>query len=326
MNVQHVVALAGGVGGAKLARGLADLLEPEQLTVVVNTGDDFEHLGLQICPDLDTVMYTLADRHNPVNGWGLAGETFHVMAALAAIGGETWFTLGDKDIATHAERTHRLRLGQSLSDVTAALCRALGVRHRIVPMSDQPVRTVVHTENGALAFQDYFVRLKADVAVRSVAFEGAHTARPSPGFQQVIDEGVDASAIVICPSNPWLSIDPILALPGTRDWLAARRAPVVAVSPIVGGKAIKGPAARIMQDLGIVPSALEVARRYRGLIDGFVIDRCDAALADAIAALGIVPLVTGSVMQSPDDRRRLAAEVLAFAGTLGVRAPVGDAA
>jgi LPPG:FO 2-phospho-L-lactate transferase len=320
MSTRRIVALAGGVGGAKLARGLADVLEPEELTVIVNTGDDFTHLGMHISPDLDTVMYTLADRHNPVTGWGLAGETLNFMEALRAVGGETWFILGDKDLATHSERTRRLAAGQSLSDVTASLCKAFGVRHRLVPMSDQPVRTFIHTGSGILEFQDYFVRHQAGVPVQSVEFRGAQHARPSPRFQRILDHDGDAAAdlIVVCPSNPFLSVRPMLAMPTVRDKLARRRAPAVAVSPIVGGAAIKGPAARIMQELGMDVSALGVARLYRGLADGFVIDRCDADQAGAVAALGMTPLVTDTVMREPADRSRLAAQILAFGAGLSV--------
>jgi LPPG:FO 2-phospho-L-lactate transferase len=316
MKQPHVVALAGGVGGAKLARGFADTLDADQLTIVVNTGDDFEHLGLHISPDLDTVMYTLADRHNPAQGWGLAGETFHFMQALESIGGESWFLLGDNDLATHAVRTQRLARGASLTDVTAQLCVAYGVKHKVVPMTDDPVRTIVETPLGALAFQDYFVRHKAQPQVQSIDFHGAATARPSAPFQRVMDNIDDTGrhAIVICPSNPYLSIDPILALRGVRGWLSTRTVPAVAVSPIIGGAAIKGPAARIMSERGVEPSALEVARHYRGLIDGLVIDTCDAHLAVKIEALGMSVCVTDIVMREPRDRARLAFEVLSFAG------------
>jgi LPPG:FO 2-phospho-L-lactate transferase len=304
-----ILALAGGVGGAKLAAGLQRVLGPS-LTVAVNTGDDFEHLGFCISPDLDTVMYTLAGLNNTQTGWGLAGETWSFMAMLAKLGGETWFNLGDHDLATHAERTRRLRAGESLSSITAALCARLGLRARIVPMSDDPIRTVVVTDQGDLAFQHYFVRLRCEPVLKGLRFEGVANARPSPGFVDALEDP-QLEGIVICPSNPYLSVDPILAVPGIRDRLAARRSPCAAVSPIVGGQAIKGPAAKILRELGREVSALEVARHYVGFVDLFVLDNADAAMAGAIRALGLRTLVTDTLMRDTDVSERLSREVLA---------------
>lgn len=301
-----VVALAGGVGGAKLAHGLAQVLAPEQLTVVVNTGDDFEHLGLSISPDLDTVMYALAGVANPATGWGRADEGWRFMEALRAYGGPAWFNLGDRDLATHVWRTMRLRDGESLTQATASLCTALGIRHTVVPMSDDRVRTLVDTDEGELAFQEYFVARRCEPRARAIRFAGAPTAKPSDHAARAI---AGADLIVICPSNPFLSIDPILAVPGLREAVAAR--PTVAVSPIVGGQAIKGPAAKLLAELGHDVSALSVARYFVGLADAFVLDTVDAELAPAVAALGLRPIVAESVMRSDADRAALARVVLA---------------
>ncbi len=321
-----ILALAGGVGGAKLAAGLEAALDaPQDLLTVVNTGDDFEHLGLSICPDLDTVMYTLSGRANPETGWGLADESWNFLEALGALGGEDWFRLGDRDLATHVERTRRLRAGETLSRVTADLCRRLGVPSRVAPMSDEPVRTVVETPDGDLPFQEYFVRRRCEPAVQGLRFEGAAAARMSAGFEAAFaDPALDA--VVVCPSNPYLSIDPILAVPGVRAALAGCAAPVVAVSPIVGGRAIKGPAAKIMEELGVEVSAAAVAARYRDLLDGFVLDETDRALAAAIESEGAAgtraPLrvtVEQTVMRTGEDRTRLAERVLGFARLLHER-------
>lgn len=306
------VALAGGVGGAKLARGLADLLTPENLMVVVNTGDDFEHLGLSISPDIDTVMYTLAGLNNPVTGWGLAGETWQFMEALALLGGETWFKLGDRDLATHVERTWRLRSGESLTRVTRSQCKRLGVRHRVVPMTDDPLRTFVRTEIGRLSFQDYFVRHQCRPAVTAIEFDGEDKAEPNVGVLDALGDD-RLAAIVICPSNPFLSIMPILALAGMRKALDECAAPIIAVSPIIGGRAIKGPAADVMRRLGHVPSAKGVAQIYGALLDGLVIDEEDARLAGEIAALGLKVKVTDTIMRDATGSARLAADVIAFA-------------
>jgi LPPG:FO 2-phospho-L-lactate transferase len=306
-----ILALAGGVGGAKLAKGLADVLAPDELTVVVNTGDDFEHLGMNVSPDLDTVMYTLAGINDPSRGWGIAAETWHFMQSLEKLGAETWFRLGDRDLATHVERTRRLRTGENLSTVTRALCTSLGIRRCITPMSDDPVRTLVHTVEGILSFQDYFVRRRAEPAVTHLEFAGAERARIASAFQAALDSP-SLSAVVICPSNPYLSVAPILALPGVRSALERRRVPAIAVSPIIAGQALKGPAAKIMRELGKEPSSVEVAHFYQGLIDALVVDHADAALSASIERLGIRPLATATVMNEPEDRAALARRVIEF--------------
>ncbi len=303
-----ILALAGGVGGAKLAAGLQRVLGRD-LTVVVNTGDDFQHLGLAISPDMDTVMYTLAGINNPETGWGLAGETWSFMEMTEKLGGETWFRLGDRDLAVHVERTRRLGAGESLSTITSDLCARLGVRAQVAPMSDHSVQTVVESDCGDLAFQDYFVRLKCDPVLKGLRFEGAASAEMSPAFDAALDDA-SLQGIVICPSNPWLSIAPILAIPGVEKRLRERRVPVVAVSPIVGGKAVKGPAAKIMRELGREVSALAVATHYRGLIDAFVLDQADASLAEEVAALGIRPVVTDTIMRDTDRAEALARRVV----------------
>lgn len=310
-----VVALAGGVGGAKLVHGLAQVLPPDQLLAVVNVGDDFTHLGLRVCPDLDTVMYTLAGLANPQTGWGLAGETWNFMQALERLDGETWFRLGDQDIATHVRRTGLLAAGQTLTEATRQLAQALGVAHRMVPASNDPVSTRVTTDEGKLAFQDYFVRRHCEPTLRSLQFAGVQQAQPSPAFVEALRDP-QLTAVIICPSNPYLSIDPILAIPGVREALDALAAPVIAISPIVGGQAIKGPAAKIMRELGREASALEVARHYAGVVDGLVLDTADAAQAQAVAALGLSPRVTGTVMTTDADRASLARDVLAFVDDL----------
>lgn len=312
----HVVALCGGVGGAKLAFGLTRLLAPDDLTILVNTGDDFEHLGLHVSPDIDTVVYTLADLSDRVRGWGLAGETWGFMESLRRLGGEGWFNLGDHDLAMHVERTHRLRSGQSLSQVTADLARALGVAHPITPMSDEPLRTIVQTADGDLAFQRYFVGEQSKPVATGIRFEGEGI--PSPGVAQTLAR-TDISAVVICPSNPYLSIDPIFAVQGVREGLKALGAPIIAVSPIIAGQAVKGPAAKLMAELGQTPGVLAVADHYRGFIDGLVIDTADTDQAEALRREGVEVLVTGTVMSSDDDRVRLARESLDFAVTLGRR-------
>lgn len=310
-----ILALAGGVGGAKLALGLAGELPPAELTVAVNTADDFEHLGLSICPDLDTVMYTLAGVANPETGWGRRDESWTVMEALGRIGGETWFRLGDKDLATHIERTRRLRGGESLTSVMRDLATRLGVKPAMVPMSDDPVRTVVTTaDRGEIAFQDWFVRLRCEPVVKSVRFAGADKAKPHPAL-------IDTSAlrgIVVCPSNPFVSVAPILAVPGVRSALAKANAPKVAVTPIVGGQAIKGPAAKMLAELGHDVSALGVARYYREWVDGFVLDAEDAALARDIEALGLKVKVADTMMRNDADKRRVARDVLDFVDELAV--------
>lgn len=310
-----ILALAGGVGGARLAHGLAQVLTPEELTIVVNTGDDFTHLGLNISPDLDTVMYTLAGINDPQKGWGIANESWNFMENLARLGGETWFQLGDRDLATNVERTRRLHDDQSLSAVTEYLCQRLDVWHRVAPMSDDPVRTRVHTTDGVLDFQDYFVRQRAKPSVVRLEYAGAAESRMSSPLRSCF-ENTALRAVIVCPSNPYLSIAPILAIPGVRDAIANARVPRLAVSPIVGGRAIKGPAAKIMGELGKSVSAIEIARFYRGLVDGLVIDNVDENLCEAIAQEGITPFVTETVMREPEDRRQLARDVMRFAGQI----------
>lgn len=301
---RRIVALAGGVGGAKLAHGLAQILPPEDLTIIVNTGDDFEHLGLYICPDLDTVCYTLAGLANPETGWGRVNETWNTISNIEKLGGPNWFRLGDQDIATHLERTRRMKEGQSLSQITKDFCAAWGIKHTILPMSNSPVRTMVDTDEGELAFQEYFVHRRCEPRVRGFRFDGVQVAEPAPGTREALDS---AEAIVICPSNPWVSVDPILRVIQKID------KPVIAVSPIIGGKTVKGPAAKMYSELGIEPSALAVANHYRTLLSGFVLDTVDSFLSDKIETK---TLVTNTLMNTFDDRALLAANVLNFAGSL----------
>jgi LPPG:FO 2-phospho-L-lactate transferase len=313
------VAISGGVGGAKLALGLSRILPPARLTIVANTGDDFEHLGFFISPDLDTVMYTLADVANKEVGWGQAGETWHFLAALERLGGESWFRLGDRDLATHVVRTRMLREGSSLSEATTHLCRALGVEHPLVPMSDDSIPTVVVTRGGErLGFQHYFVRDRCAPEVTGFEFSGIDAAEPAPGFVAAL-ASPELAAIVICPSNPFVSVDPVLNIPGIMDRMRASAAAVVAVSPIVGGQALKGPAAKMMKELGMPQSALAVAKHYRGRIDGLVLDARDAELRDAVEAEGIATLVTDTVMVSLQDRIDLAEATFRFACELPAR-------
>ena len=310
------LALSGGVGGAKLALGLAHVLEDSsRLMIAANVGDDFEHLGLAICPDIDTLMYTLAGLANAETGWGRAGETNTFMAALAEIGGETWFHLGDGDLATHVERTRCLRSGETLSAVTAVLCARLGIAPGIVPMSDDQVRTIVETESGDLGLQDYFVREKCEPVINGFRYEGAGDAAAHPLIlKRLVDPTL--GGVILCPSNPYISIDPILALPPLRKALVESAAPVIAVSPVVGGRALKGPTVKMMAELGNEASAVGVARHYGDLLDGFVVDDVDAGAVDAIAAIGVETLVTPTVMNDLDDRMALASAVLEFAERL----------
>ena len=314
--MSHVLALCGGVGGAKLAFGLAQVLPAEDLTLVVNTGDDFEHLGLAVSPDIDTVAYTLSGLADRERGWGLAGETWAFMSAVKRLGGEDWFQLGDQDLATHVERTRRLAAGETLSQVTADLTRPLGLGCAIVPMSDQPVRTWVDTADGPLPFQHYFVRERCAPVATGIRFEGAASARPSPAFAAALARP-DLAAILVCPSNPYLSVDPILAVPGVREAIRRSGAPCVAVSPIVGGQAIKGPTAKLMTELGLTPGSAAIAAHYAGLIDGLILDEADAAEAGAVERAGIVAHVTATVMRNDEDRVALAQDALAFAAALG---------
>ncbi len=313
------VALCGGVGGAKLAVGLEAQLSPANLTVITNTGDDFTHLGLHISPDLDTVMYSLAGLANRETGWGRDGESWRFMSALAALGGEDWFQLGDLDLATHIERSRRLAAGESLSAITQALAGRLGVRPAIVPMCDAPVRTIVDTPDGPLAFQHYFVRDKCARPVTGFRFAGADTAQPASSARAALaDPALDA--IIICPSNPFVSIDPILAVPGMREAIARAHAPVIAVSPIVRGQAIKGPTAKMMRELGVPGEAVAIADHYGDLLDGFILDAADRALADRIEDRGLACLVTDTVMTGQEEKVELARAVLQFVQQLQQKA------
>ena len=312
----RVVALAGGVGGAKLASGLEAVLEPGQLSVVINTADDFELWGMRICPDLDTVMYTLAGLANPETGWGVREESFDALAMISAYGEDAWFKLGDRDLATHVLRTQRLRAGKSLTEVTTGLAGALGVRSALLPMCDEPVSTAVKTPEGLLEFQEYFVRRGQRDEVLGVELRGIEETRMPDAVAGAL---AAADAIVFCPSNPIVSIGPILAVPGMREALLSSSAPKVAVSPIVGGKALKGPADEMMRTLGYEVSALGVAGIYEELATGFVIDRSDAEEGPEIEGLGMRVLATDAVMRDEGDRARLGREILKLCSDLGAR-------
>jgi LPPG:FO 2-phospho-L-lactate transferase len=308
----RAVALSGGVGGAKLVVGLAHKVAPDRLVVIANGGDDFEHLGLTICPDADTLLYAGSGLDNTEVGWGRRDETWTFMRVLGDLGGPDWFQLGDGDLALHVLRSERLRKGEPLSAIMDDVRQRLGAPFRIVPMSDDPVRTWVETDAGRLAFQDWFVGRRCEPRVRGLAFVGAHAARPAPGLVEALG-AKNLEAIVICPSNPLISVAPILAVKGLRAAIERAQAPLVAVSPLVGGRALKGPAAKMMSELGLGSDALAIARFYAGLIDGLIIDRTDAGQAVAIEALGIRALVAPTVMTSLDDRIALAATTLGFA-------------
>jgi LPPG:FO 2-phospho-L-lactate transferase len=312
MSEAAVLALSGGIGGAKLALGLSRVLPAGQLTVIANTGDDFEHLGLSISPDLDTLMYTLAGLDNPETGWGRRGETWSFMAALDSLGGETWFKLGDGDLAVHVERTRRLRAGERLTAITHDFCRGLGIGARLLPMSEDRVRTRLSTSEGWLEFQEYFVHRRCAPEVREIEFAGAAVARANPPFLAALAEA-QLRAVVICPSNPFISVDPILALPGVRTALAECRAPVLAISPIIGGQAVKGPTAKMMAELGLSVSAVTVARHYRDILDGFVLDEADAPLAPE---LDMPFTLAKTLMRTLEDREALARRTLEFADAL----------
>lgn len=320
---EKFLALTGGVGGAKLAVGLREVLGPDELAFVVNTGDDFEHLGLHVSPDLDSLMYALADLSNPETGWGRVGETWACLDTLQQLGGESWFRLGDRDLAVHLQRTTRLRAGASLSSVTRELNAALGTRHPIYPMSDDPVPTVVHTSAGPLAFQHYFVRERCAPGVTGFEFAGAAAARPLPEVLALLADPA-LTGIIVCPSNPYVSIDPMLAVPGFRAALRASRAPVVAVSPIVAGLALKGPTAKMMAELAVPTSADAVAAHYGDLLDGFVLDAQDAALLTRFEGARVAAIAAPTVMLTLDDKVRLATRVCEFARELRAAAPQAD--
>lgn len=309
-----VLALSGGVGGAKLVSGLAQVLDADELLVVANTADDFDHLGLRICPDLDSVMYALAGINDQQRGWGLANESWQAMAALERLGGAHWFQLGDQDLATHLLRTEQLRRGDSLSQVTAGLCRALRIECRLLPMSDDPVATRVSTDEGELAFQEYFVKRQCEPAVSGFEFAGIESATVNPVWWQTM-RSESLQALIICPSNPYVSVDPMLNLAGVREQIADLTCPVIAVSPIIAGAAIKGPAAKMMKELGCPSTALAVAEHYQGLVSHFVIDRADEGLTAEIEALGMQVFSCDSLMRDAADRQRLATEVLSLCQT-----------
>jgi LPPG:FO 2-phospho-L-lactate transferase len=308
-----VLALAGGVGGAKLALGLSRILPPERLAIVVNTGDDERFHGLHVSPDLDTMTYTLSGLYNPETGWGIDGDSFETLLMLNRLGADTWFNLGSRDFAMQIRRTELLSQGSSLSQITSQLTACLGIEHAIVPMSDQPVRTVLETDEGTLSMQEYFVKRRAEPMVQSISYVGAADAQPSPGFASAL---AAASAIIIGPSNPFLSVAPILAIPGVRDAIAEHRAPRIAVSPIVGGTAVRGPAGKIMQELGADVSAVGVAREYREICDVLVLDSQDEELVDAVGAEGVAAAVMPTIMQTDEDKVQLAERALALAADL----------
>ncbi|MBR0801078.1 2-phospho-L-lactate transferase [Bradyrhizobium jicamae] len=312
MSKRLVVALSGGIGGAKLALGLSRILPSDELLVIANTGDDFEHLGLCISPDIDTLIYTLAGINNPVTGWGRRDETWSFMESIGALGGEDWFKLGDRDLALHVERTRRLRMGQTLSEVTSDICRRLGIGARIVPMSEDLVRTRVRSDEGWIDFQDYFVRQQCRPVVHELVFDGAPLARPQADIVAALRSG-DVRAVIICPSNPFISIEPILAIPGMRDAIRASGVPVVAVSPIIGGKAVKGPTAKMMRELGLEVSAAGVAARYGDLLDGYVVDHADA---DGVGKIGAQVTLASTLMTTLHDRETLARATLEAADAL----------
>jgi LPPG:FO 2-phospho-L-lactate transferase len=314
MSKRLVVALSGGIGGAKLVLGLSRVLPADELLVIANTGDDFEHLGLNISPDIDTLTYVLAGIDNPVTGWGRRDETWSFMESIAALGGEDWFRLGDRDLALHVERTRRLRLGQTLSEVTTDISRRLGIGARIVPMSDDRVRTRVRSDVGWIDFQDYFVRQQCRPVVHELAFDGVTRARPHPDIATALRSG-EIRAVIICPSNPFISVEPILAIPGMRDAIKASGAPVVAVSPIIGGHAVKGPTAKMMRELGLEVSAAGVAARYGDLLDGYIVDKVDA---DKVGTIGARVTIAKTLMKSLDDREALARVTLDAADALAL--------
>jgi LPPG:FO 2-phospho-L-lactate transferase len=305
-----IAALAGGVGASKLLLGLYDVLsDPSSLTVIVNTGDDIVLHGLKISPDLDIVNYTLAGLVDSRKGWGFRGETFHLLKRLAVFGRANWFNLGDRDLATHIHRTALLADGKTLTDAAESIGAALGVKSRILPMCDQSVPTIIDSSEGQLHFQEYLVKRRAEPVVRGIRFEGVEKSRPAPGVREAIRE---ADHIIICPSNPLISVGPILAVPGIREALRARRADVIAVSPIVGGKSLKGPSDKMLAQLGHDSSAAGVAKLYADFSATFVIDPADKARADTIRALGMNVVVIPTVMQTRGDKRKLARALLAL--------------
>jgi LPPG:FO 2-phospho-L-lactate transferase len=311
VNAPLYLALSGGVGGAKLVAGLAQVLPADSLIVAVNVGDDFEHLGLTICPDLDTVLYTLAGVVHPQQGWGRVDESWNVLEEIRRLGGESWFALGDRDIALHLLRRQLLQQGFTLSQASVEISRRLGVAIAVVPVSDQPLRTLVATDQGRLAFQDYFVRLRCEPQVRSLEFEGAASASLAPAVRAAL-ESPDLAGVILCPSNPYLSVAPMLAVTELRDRLRTLKAPVLAVSPIVAGQAIKGPTAKIMRELGVQPTAAVIADLYADFVDAVIVDTADAALAAADGRFVVAP----TVMKTLEQKTALARDCLALIGRL----------
>jgi LPPG:FO 2-phospho-L-lactate transferase len=304
-----ITALAGGVGGAKLLDGLAQIIPPEDLTAIINTGDDFDHWGMRICPDLDTVCYTLAGLANQETGWGRSDETWNVLTEISHLNGEDWFRIGDRDLATHIERTERLASGQTLTQIVKAFCNSWEIKSSILPMTDESVSTIVHTKDqGELAFQEYFVHQHCEPEVTGFTFAGIEYSRPAPGVLEAIST---AEAVVFCPSNPWVSLDPILAVPGILPAIQ-KKAIAIAVSPIIGGIALKGPAAKMFQETGITPSAFAVADHYKDLISHFIMDVSDKSLEELVSNLGIKTKVSNILMKTGNDRRQLASDVLNF--------------
>jgi LPPG:FO 2-phospho-L-lactate transferase len=310
---RRVVALAGGVGAARFLDGLTRVIAPERVFIIGNTADDAEIHGLHISPDLDTVTYTLAGLANPKHGWGIRGDSFRCLEALRRLGADAWFQLGDVDLATHLYRTQRMASGATLSEVTREIARALAVRSTLVPMSNERVRTRICTASGELEFQTYFVKRRARDRVTGMRFEGASEATPAPG---VLDAIENAEAIILCPSNPFISIGPILAIPGIRDALQRRRENVAAISPIVGGQALKGPAAKMMKSMGMRASAAEVARLYQDFAGVFILDEVDRKQAAQVEALGMRPVVTNTIMRGLRERKALARAVARELGIL----------
>ena len=306
-----VLALTGGVGGAKLALGLAHVMSPEDVVFLVNTGDDFEHFGLHISPDVDTLVYTLADRANKETGWGREDETWSFESSMKQLGGDTWYRLGDKDLATHVYRSSLLSTGSTLTEATQEIAHSFQIEHRVLPMSDDPVRTMVATNEGILPFQDYFVRRQCEPTVTGIEYQGGAAARLNPELN--LDS---ISKVILCPSNPYLSIDPLLSISELAGFLRTTSVPVVAVSPIVKGLALKGPTAKMMRELGIQPSATTVASHYQDLISGFVLDQEDANHSAEINRMGLRTAEFQTIMRTFDDRVQLASDVLGFCETL----------
>ena len=309
------LAITGGIGGAKLALGLSRILSPEALVLVVNTGDDFEHLGLHISPEIDTATDTLAGKNNLITGWGRRDETWTFMEALAELGGETWFSLGDGDLAIHVERTRRLLAGDSLGQITEDFSQALGISAHLLPMSDDPLRTMIETPEGAISFQDYFVRKQSKPVIENIVFTGVDKAVPNATAMAAL-RLPNLCAVIICPSNPFLSINPILSVPGIREAMQASPAPVVGISPIIGGQAVKGPTVKIMAELSLPLTVQTIVEHYDGLLDGYIIDNTDSDVSNEMC---IPVMVTETLMKSIEDRENLARNVLAFADTLTVR-------